>query len=82
MDDHESKFQKSRSFSIQKIEIKNPNLDFKNGSRKSILNLENTNRVYIRIFIHYHKHFHIHIHNHNHLHLHFHIYYHIQIHLH
>lgn len=64
MDERKSKFQKSRPFSIQKIEIKNPNLDFKNGSRKSILNLENTNRAYMRIFIHYH----IHIHNHNHLH--------------
>ena len=82
MDDHESKFQKSRPFSIQKIEIKNPNLDFKNGSRKSILNLENTNRAYMRIFIHYHIHFHIHIHNHNHLHLHFYVHYHIHIHLH
>lgn len=47
MDDHESKFQKSRPFSIQKIEIKNPNLDFKNGSRKSILNLENMVRAYM-----------------------------------
>ena len=78
MDDHESKFQKSRPFSIQKIEIKNPNLDSKNGNRKSILNLENTNRAYIGIFIHYY----IHLHNHNHLHLHFHIHYHVQIHLH